>query len=347
MLLQQIGSAHGDRMKAMVMRALGDFALRDLPEPDPGPGQVLVRLRAASLNYRDLLILQGGYGRLQKLENLILLSDGAGEIAAVGPGVSEWKAGDRVVGCFFPDWQDGAPDEAKLARTLGGTADGVAAEYRVFGKNEILPIPPGLSFVEAATLPCAALTAWSCIHSAYRTGPGDIVLTQGTGGVSLFALQFAVAAGATVFATSSSEEKLERLRALGAAHLINYRSDSEWGRTARKLSGRGVDLVVEVGGAGTIKQSIRATRMGGTIALVGVVSGAAQELNLPLISMNSLRVIGVAVGSRAAFAEMLRAIERHQIKPVIDRVFPLAQLGEALAWLKSGQHAGKVCVEIG
>ena len=333
----------------MVMSAVGagNLALCDLPEPAPGPDEVLVRLRAAALNFRDLLILEGKYGSLQKYEDLILLSDGAGEVAAVGSDVTEWKIGDRVVGCFFPDWKEGPANQVNTRRTLGGSVNGVAADYRVFGRNDILPVPAALSFIEAATLPCAALTAWNCIHTAYQTGAEDTVLTQGTGGVSLFGVQFAVAAGATVLGTSSSEEKLLRLRSFGATHLIDYRSDSEWGKTARKLTnGRGVDLVVEVGGAGTIKQSIRAVRMGGTIALVGVVSGAAQEVNLPLIAMNSLRVIGVAVGSRAQFAEMLRTIEHHNIKPIIDRVFPLTELGKALAWLKSGKHVGKVCVEI-
>lgn len=325
----------------------GNLALCDLPEPAPGPDEVLVRLRAAALNFRDLLVLEGKYGSLQKREDLILLSDGAGEVAAVGSDVTEWKIGDRVVGCFFPDWKEGPANQVNTRRTLGGSVNGVAADYRVFGRNDILPVPAALSFIEAATLPCAALTAWNCIHTAYQTGAEDTVLTQGTGGVSLFGVQFAVAAGATVLGTSSSEEKLLRLRSFGATHLIDYRSDSEWGKTARKLTnGRGVDLVVEVGGAGTIKQSIRAVRMGGTIALVGVVTGAAQEVNLPLIAMNSLRVIGVAVGSRAQFAEMLRTIEHHNIKPIIDRVFPLTELGKALAWLKSGKHVGKVCVEI-
>lgn len=336
-------------MKAMVMSALGaaNLALCDVPEPTPDSDEVLVRLRAAAINFRDLLILEGKYGSRQKRENLIVLSDGAGEVAAVGSGVTEWKIGDRVVGCFFPDWKDGPPNEDNTRRTLGGSLNGVATKYRVFGRNEILRVPPALSFIEAATLPCAALTAWNCIHAAYETATKDIVLTQGTGGVSLFALQFAVAAGAAVLSISSSEEKLARLRSLGAAHFVNYRSDTEWGKTARKLTnGRGVDLVVEVGGAGTIKQSIRSVRMGGTIALVGMMSGVAQELNLPLISMNSLRVIGVAVGNRAQFAEMLIAIERHNIIPIVDRVFPLAELGEALAWLRNGKHVGKVCVEI-
>jgi len=336
-------------MKAMVMSAIGatNLALRDVPDPTPDFGEVLVRLRAAAINFRDLLILEGKYGSWQKRENLIVLSDGAGEVAAVGPGVTEWKIGDLVVGCFFPDWKEGSPNEDNIRRTLGGSLDGVAAKYRVFGRNEILSVPPTLSLIEAATLPCAALTAWNCIHTAYETVAEDIVLTQGTGGVSLFAVQFAVAAGATVVSTSSTEEKLARLSSLGAAHLINYRYDVDWGKTTRKLTnGRGVDLVVEVGGAGTIKQSIRAARIGGTIALVGMVSGVEQQLNLPLISMNSLRVIGVAVGSRAQFAEMLTAIERHNIKPVVDRVFPLEELGEALAWLRNAKHVGKICVEI-
>ena len=336
-------------MKAMVMSAIGatNLALREVPDPTPDFGEVLVRLRAAAINFRDSLILEGKYGSWQKRENLIVLSDGAGEVAAVGPGVTEWKIGDLVVGCFFPDWKEGPPNEDNIRRTLGGSLNGVAAKYRVFGRNEILLVPPTLSFIEAATLPCAALTAWNCIHTAYETGAEDIVLTQGTGGVSLFAVQFAVAAGATVVSTSSTEEKLARLSSLGATHLINYRSDVEWGKITRKLTnGRGVELVVEVGGAGTIKQSIRAARTGGTIALVGMVSGVEQQLNLPLISMNSLRVIGVAVGSRAQFAEMLTAIERHNIKPVVDRVFPLEELGEALAWLRSAKHVGKICVEI-
>ena len=336
-------------MKAMVMGGLGldSLALRELPDPKPGPGQVLVRLRAASLNFRDLLTLDGKYGGMQKRENLILLSDGAGEIAEIGAGVREWKVGDRVVGCFFPFWQDGEAQEFLLRDAPGGLADGVASQYRVFNADAILAIPPQMSFVEAATLPCAALTAWNAVRVALKTGPEHFVLTQGTGGVSLFALQFAKAAGATVIATSSSEGKLQRLKSLGADHLINYRDDTEWGKTARKLTnGRGVDLVVEVGGAGTIKQSIRATKLGGTIAMIGVVAGPSLDFPLPLITMNMLNVTGVALGNRRQFADMLRAIGHHGIKPVVDKTFPLERLGEALAWLQGGQHVGKVCIEI-
>jgi alcohol dehydrogenase len=337
-------------MKAMVMEKLGaaNLVLRDVPDPKPGAGEVLVRMRAASLNFRDLLTLDGKYGSMQKRENLILLSDGAGEIAELGAGVTEWKVGDRVVGCFFPRWQDGAADELALRGALGGQTDGVACEYRVFGRDEIVAIPPNLSFVEAATLPCAALTAWTAVRGLVNLGPEHTVLTQGTGGVSLFAIQFAHAAGAAVIATSSSQEKLARVSALGATHTINYREDAEWGKTARKLTrGRGVDLVVEVGGAGTIKQSIRASRLGGIIAMIGVVSGPTLEFALPLIIMNLLHVVGVSVGSRRQFADMLRAIERHGIKPVIDRTYPLQELPAALERLQAGGHLGKICIEMG
>ena len=336
-------------MKAMVMGGLGlsNLALRDVADPKPGPGQVLVRMRAASLNFRDLLTLDGKYGSMQRREDLTLLSDGAGEIAEIGPGVKEWKVGDRVVGCFFPYWQDGEAQDYLLREAPGGIADGVASQYRVFNSDAVLAIPAGLSFVEAATLPCAAITAWSAVRVALRTGPEHVVLTQGTGGVSLFALQFAKAAGATVIATSSSEAKLDRLRALGADYVINYRDDAEWGKTARRLTnGRGVDLVVEVGGAGTIKQSIRASRLGGTVAVIGVVAGPSLDFPLPLITMNMLKVVGVALGNRRQFADMLRAIGQNGIKPVIDRTFPLEQLPEALAWLQGGNHVGKVCIEI-
>jgi NADPH:quinone reductase-like Zn-dependent oxidoreductase len=229
----------------------------------------------------------------------------------------------------------------------GGIAEGVASQYRVFDRDAILAMPPQLSFVEAATLPCAALTAWGAVRGVLKTGPEHVVLTQGTGGVSLFALQFAKAAGATVIATSSSEGKLQRLRALGADHVINYREDAEWGKTARKLTnGRGVDLVVEVGGAGTIKQSIRASKLGGTIVVLGVVAGPSLDFPLPLITMNMLNVVGFSVGSRRQFADMLRAVGYHAIKPVIDRVFPLEQLPDALTWMQGGNHIGKVCIEI-
>ncbi|HYF16992.1 MAG TPA: NAD(P)-dependent alcohol dehydrogenase [Ramlibacter sp.] len=336
-------------MKAMVMESLGveNLRLKELPDPRPGPGQVLVRLRAASLNFRDVLALRGGYGSRQKQAGLIPLSDGAGEVVQAGPGVRRFKAGDRVVNTFFPGWLAGPPDERFLQQDLGGMEDGVACELRVFSEEALLPIPRGMSFVQAATLPCAAVTAWNAVRAQAETGPEHVVLTQGSGGVAIFALQFARAAGARVIAISSSAAKLERLQALGAAAGINYREDAEWGKTARKLTaGQGVDLVVETAGAATLKQSIRATRLGGMIAMIGMVGGATTEVNLPIVAMGSLRIHGVAVGSRQHLQQVLAACETNRIEPVVDHVAPLAELPQAIRQLEGGTHFGKVCVEI-
>jgi alcohol dehydrogenase len=337
-------------MKAMVMEAVGieNLRLKDLPDPEPGPGQVLVRLRAASLNFRDVLALRGGYGSRQKQSGLIPLSDGAGEVVGTGPGVRRFKAGDRVVGTFFPGWFDGPPQERFLQEDLGGLQDGVACELRVFFEEALLPIPASLRFVQAATLPCAAVTAWNAVRAHGEVGPEHAVLTQGSGGVAIFALQFARAAGARVIAISSTPKKLERLQALGAQHGICYAVDAEWGKTARRFTpgGRGVDLVVETAGAATLKQSMRAARMGGTLALIGMVSGPSAELNLPLVAMGSLRIQGIAVGSRSHLQQVLAACETNRIEPVIDRVMPLADLGAALRHVESGQQFGKVCIEI-
>ncbi len=337
-------------MKAMVMEAVGieNLRLKDLPDPEPGPGQVLVRLRAASLNFRDVLALRGGYGSRQKQSGLIPLSDGAGEVVGIGPGVRRFKTGDRVVGTFFPGWFDGPPQARFLQEDLGGLQDGVACELRVFSEEALLPIPASLSFVQAATLPCAAVTAWNAVRAQGQVGPEHAVLTQGSGGVAIFALQFARAAGARVIAISSTPKKLERLQALGAQHGICYGEDAEWGKTARRFTpgGQGVDLVVETAGAATLKQSMRAARMGGTLALIGMVSGPSAELNLPLVAMSSLRIQGIAVGSRSHLQQVLAACETNRIEPVIDRVMPLADLGAALRHVESGQQFGKVCIEI-
>ncbi len=336
-------------MKAMVMESLGteNLQLKDLPDPQPGPGQVLVRLRAASLNFRDVLALRGGYGSRQKTNGLIPLSDGAGEVVDVGTGVRRFKSGDWVVNTFFPGWLSGPPDERFLQQDLGGMNDGVACELRVFSEDALLPIPASMSFVEAATLPCAAVTAWNAVRAHAGIGPEHIVLTQGSGGVALFALQFAHAAGARVIAISSTAQKLEKMLNLGAQHGINYREDAEWGKTARKLTaGQGVDLVVETAGAGTLQQSIRATRLGGMITLIGMVSGAKAEVNLPIVSMGSLRIHGIAVGSRQHLEQVIAACGTNGIRPVIDRVLPLANLAEAVRFVESGQQFGKVCVEI-
>ncbi|MDB5860325.1 MAG: NAD(P)-dependent alcohol dehydrogenase [Ramlibacter sp.] len=336
-------------MKAMVMEALGveNLRLKELPDPKPGPGQVLVRLRAASLNFRDVLALRGGYGSRQKTAGLIPLSDGAGEVIEVGAGVRRFKAGDRVVNTFFPGWLAGPPDERFLQQDLGGMEDGVACELRVFSEEAVLPIPKAMSFLEAATLPCAAVTAWNAVRAHGDIGPENAVLTQGSGGVAIFALQFARAAGARVITISSAMQKLEKLQALGAQHGINYRDDAEWGKTARKMTGgQGVDLVVETAGAETLKQSIRATRMGGMIAMIGMVSGTSAELNLPLVAMGSLRIHGIAVGNRQHLQQVLAACDTSKIAPVIDHVVPLADLAEAVRYVESGKQFGKVCVEI-
>lgn len=335
-------------MKAMVLEALGldNLKLKEVPDPRPGPGEVLVRIRAASLNFRDLLVVDGRYGSRQRSSNLIPLSDGAGDVLEVGPGVRAWKPGDRVVGAFFPDWLSGPPNELLMRRDIGGMEDGVACELRVFRSDALAAVPSSLSYVEAATLPCAAVTAWNAVRTHGNVGPEHAVLTQGSGGVALFALQFARAAGARVIATTSTAEKAQRLSTLGARHTINYRDDPEWGKTVRGICPRGVDLVVETGGAGTLKQSMRAVKNGGMITLIGVVSGTTAELNLPVASMNSMKLHGIAVGNRDQLQEVLAAMDTNDIRPVIDRVYPLEALPEALRHLQSGQQFGKVCIEI-
>lgn len=337
-------------MRAMVMAAPGleNLRIEERPDPRPGPGQVLVRLRAASLNFRDVLALRGGYGSRQKQAGLVPLSDGAGEVLEVGSGVTRFKAGDRVVNTFFPGWLAGPPAEAFLEEDVGGLHDGVACEMRLFSQEGLLPIPAGMDFLQAATLPCAAVTAWNAVRAHGGVGPEHVVLTQGSGGVAIFALQFAKAAGARAIAISSSDDKLARLAALGADDGINYRSDAEWGKTARKRTqGCGVDLVVETAGAATLKQSMRAVSLGGMIAVIGMVGGPVAEVQLPLVAMGSLRLHGIAVGSRRHLQEVLQACAQHRIEPVIDRVFPLAELPEAIGHVASGQQFGKVCIEIG
>lgn len=336
-------------MKAALLTAPGEenLAIVDLPTPEPGPGEVLVRVKAVSLNYRDLLVVRGGYGSRQKTRDLIPLSDGAGEVVGVGSGVTRFKPGDRVVASFFRDFIAGEPSAAHYASALGGAVDGMAAEYRVLPAHGLALSPPHLDDAETATLACAGVTAWSAIIASGNTKPGDVVLTQGTGGVSLFALQFAKLAGATVIATSSSDAKRERVEALGADHTINYASTPDWGREARRLSGgRGVDHVVELGGAATLAESIRAVRPGGTISLIGVLGGAKVELPLPLVVMGDLRLQGITVGSRERLEAMIRAVAAHGLKPVVDRVFPLAEIHAAMAYLRAGRHFGKVCLSL-
>lgn len=298
------------------------------PEPRPGRGQVLVRLRAASLNYRDLVVARRGYGPGTGELPLVPVSDGAGEVVALGEGASRFSVGEKVVACFF---QGG--------KSLGGPLDGVMQEWRVFDEAGLYKAPAHLSHEEAAALPCAALTAWTAIVEEGRTKPGDSVLVQGTGGVSLFALQFAKLCGARVTVVSGSDAKLERAKALGADQGFNYRATPEWGKETR-----GHDLVVDVGGAQSVPQALRAVRAGGTIALIGVVSG--QDMTLPLgpIVTRAVRLQGVRVGTPEGFDAMLRAVERHRLKPVVDRVFRFEELRPALDYLSSGAHFGKIAL---
>jgi NADPH:quinone reductase-like Zn-dependent oxidoreductase len=312
------------------------------PEPKPGPGQVLVNQRVWSLNYRDLLVVTGQYNPRMKLP-LVPLSDGAGEVAAVGPGVTRFKPGDRVAGCFMQRWPGGALTDDKAKSALGGAIDGVLAEQVVLLEEGLVPIPDGLSFEEAATLPCAAVTAWHALVDSGRVKAGDTVLVQGTGGVSLFALQFAVMHGAKVIATSSSDDKLARAKQLGAAIGINYKTTPEWGKKALELTG-GVDHVIEVGGSGTLGESLRAVRHGGHVAMIGILSGGAGVNPVPIL-MKAIRVQGIFVGSREMFEAMNRAIALHKMKPVIDRVFPFEQAAEALKHMQGASHFGKIVIK--
>ena len=337
-------------MKTVVLKDPGgvdSLHIVEGPEPEPGPGQVVVRMRAAALNYRDLLVVHGGYGSKQRTENLIPLCDGAGEVAAAGAGVTRFKAGDRVMANPFRDWISGPPTEEKLASSIGSMLDGCLSEARLFDEAALVATPSHLNDIEAAACPCAGLTAWSAIVTQGAVAPGDVVLIQGTGGVSLFALQFAKLAGAATVVTSSSDDKLERARALGADYLINYRADERWGKTARAWTGgRGVDHVVEVGGAGTLKQSMLAIRPAGTIYMIGVLSGARHELVVPPIVMQNMRLQGITVGNRDGLEAMNRAMAVNQLKPVVGRTFAMPDYKEAWAYLRSGGHFGKIVIEI-
>jgi len=314
------------------------------PDPCPGANEVVVRMRAVSLNYRDILTVNGAYNPKQPLP-LIPCSDGAGEVIAVGEGVSRVRVGDRVATLFSQGWMAGEPTASELRATLGGPLDGTLAEMMVLSEQGVIPVPNHLSDVEAATLPCAALTAWSALVEHGDVTAGSTVLVQGTGGVSIFALQFAQLLGARVIVTSSNNDKLIKARKLGAWQEINYVDDPAWGKTVRALTnGVGVDHVVEVGGAETFEQSLRAVRVGGHISVIGVLSGVATKVNIVAILMQGVRLQGILVGSREGFEKMNRAIEQHELRPVVDRVFPFAEAPDAFAYMASGAHFGKVCI---
>ncbi|TGK11989.1 NAD(P)-dependent alcohol dehydrogenase [Leptospira fletcheri] len=336
-------------MKAARLNAFGkeNLSIVDLPDPGrPGRGEVLVRFRAASLNYRDILVVEGKYNPKFPIP-LIPCSDGAGEILEVGEDVSEFRTGDKVNALFAPYWIDGPASKKELRTTLGGPLDGTLREFAILPSSGVVLAPSHLSYEEASTLPCAALTAWSSFFVENRVKPGDTVLIQGTGGVSLFALQFAKLAGATVCLTSSSDEKLSRGKELGADFGINYKRTPDWGDAVRKWTdGLGVDHVVEVGGAGTLEQSIRAVKLFGTIHLIGILAGSTKDLNLLPLVMNQIKVQGIVVGSRNSFLAMNRAVQSAGLKPVIDRTFSLQESKEALEYLQSGSHFGKIVIRI-
>ncbi len=325
---------------------LDKLTLTERPDPRPGPGQVLIRVRAVSLNYRDLLTVDGKYNPKQKLP-LIPCSDGAGEVVAVGDGVTRVKPGNRVCGIFAQRWIAGEPTREKLRSTLGGPFDGMLAELVVLHEEGVVHVPPHLTDEEAATLPCAGVTAWSALVTAGRLTAGDSVLLQGTGGVSIFALQFARALGLHPILTSSSDEKLERARELGAGGLINYRQVPDWGARAREVAGgAGVDLVVEVGGAGTLDQSLKAVRMGGTICLIGNLAGIVAQIPLTAVFMQQVRLQGILVGHREGFETMNRAIALRGLRPVVDRVFPFEEARGAFELMGAAGHFGKVCIRV-
>jgi NADPH:quinone reductase-like Zn-dependent oxidoreductase len=310
----------------------------------PQVGEISVRLRANSLNYHDFAVVSGMWG---PSEARIPMADGAGEVIAVGEGVSEFKVGDSVVSTFFPDWIDGTPLVEGFVSVPGDGIDGYAREQVTARATSFTLAPTGYSHAEAATLTTAGLTAWRALMADDSLKPGDTVLIQGTGGVSIFALQFAKMAGATVIATSSSDEKLSRLKAMGADHLINYRKDTNWGETARALTGgRGVDHVIEVGGPSTLEQSMIAARVGGHISVIGILTGVAGQLSFVPALVKQLRLQGVLVGSRTQQQDMIRAINASGMRPIIDRHFPLSEIVEAFRYQETNQHFGKICLDI-
>jgi NADPH:quinone reductase-like Zn-dependent oxidoreductase len=329
-------------MKQLVIPEFGldKLAFRDAPETKAGPGENLVEVKAVSLNYRDLLVAKGLYNPKMPLPR-VPGSDAAGVVLEVGEGVTEFQPGDRVCGTFFQDWDEGYLTEAATKSALGGAIDGVFAE-RIVLKSAV-KFPDHLSFTEAATLPCAAVTAWNALAGIEA---GQSVLVQGTGGVSLFALQFAAAAGAKVYVTSSDDIKLGKALALGATAGTNYRTHPDWDKWVKEQTGgKGVDKVMEVGGAGTLDRSVKAVRYGGEIALIGVLAGGSTFNPLPMM-MKAVTLRSIFVGHRFSFECMNRFLEKHAIHPVIDRVFPFAEVVEAFQYLESGKHFGKVVVSM-
>lgn len=327
---------------------LDAIQVAEVPDPVAAPGQVLVRMKAVSLNYRDLLMVNGMYGRGSAGTKDVItpFSDGCGVIEAVGTGVTKFKVGDRVATLFFQNWTSGPPNLEKLMSALGFPIPGAGAELQVFGQDGVSKVPEFLTDQQVATLPCAGLTAWRGLFEDASLEPGDTVVLQGTGGVSIFGLQFARAAGLRTVITSSSDEKLARAKAMGADHLVNYKTTPAWSGPVREATGgRGADFIMEVGGGGTIQESMKAIRIGGHIAIIGVVAGAGDPFNPAALIGNSAKLQGLSVGSRDMFEAMCRAIELHKIAPVVDKVFPWTDAKAAFSAMAGGEHFGKIVLQ--
>jgi NADPH:quinone reductase-like Zn-dependent oxidoreductase len=334
-------------MKSFEIPAFGieNLAVKEQDTPRPGPHEVLVKMTAASLNYRDYMVVKGVYNPKMKLP-MVPLSDGAGVVEEVGAGVTRVKKGDRVAAAFMQTWVDGPPTAEKGKSALGGAISGVLREYAVFHEQGLVHTPDSLTDVEAAALPCAGVTAWHALFEHTATMPGQSVLIQGTGGVSTFALLFGRAAGLRTIVTSSSDEKIARVRELGADETINYKQTPDWEKEARKLTGgAGVDFVIDVGGSDTVPRSLAAVKTGGVVSLIGVLSGVHPSVSPGQILMNSIRMQGIYVGSRSMFERMNRAIAFHNIKPVIDKVFRWTEYAEALRYMEGQSHLGKICLQ--
>ena len=333
-----------------VFQIEGDWGMDHLklstrPVPSAGPGQVVLKMKASSLNYRDLLVPLRGYGSHTGSLPLIPLSDGVGVVTEVGAGVTRVAVGDRVCPIFSQRWISGEPDLERLTQTLGGPVDGTMTEFMCLSEQGVSKVPAHLSDLEAATLPCAALTAWSALVTVLPTRPGDRVLVQDCDGVALFAVSFAKLLSAHVTVITSSAEREARVRALGADATINYRQTPEWAKATRDITGgRGYDLIVELGGEKTLPQSLRCVRPGGVLAMIGVLSGGAMSAALGLIVTRQVRMQGITVGNRDGFEAMLRAIDQHRLQPVVDRVFAFEELKAAMAHLQGGSQFGKVCI---
>ena len=336
-------------MRAYEIKEFGidNLAVSERPKSEPKAGEIVVRFRAASLNYRDLMVVLGTYNPKMKLP-AVPLSDGAGEVVELGDGVTKWAIGDRVMPIFAQRWYDGDSSEEKRRTSLGAGAqwDGVLREYGTFNEESVVRIPDHLSYEEASTLPCAAVTAWNALVVSGKLKAGESVLTLGTGGVSVFAAQFAKMFGARVVSTSGSDEKLERLRELGIYETVNYREREDWDAAVLEIVGKpGVDHVVEVGGSGTLDRSINAVRIGGHVAMIGALTGAA-GFNPTTVFMKAIRLQGIFTGSRQTFEDMNRAISVNKLKPVIDRVFEFDEVPEAFRHMETASHFGKIVIKI-